>query len=128
MVEAFGKHWGNHSHFKVGSVDRSGFPTFAINHFNGPVTYLAEGFLERYLETLIPDFVSLCRGNTTCFEAAAGGEGSGSIVNPFIRRLFSGKAIATQLHPRNEDAIVAAQLPVQQGSPCVTLRLDRSSG
>ena len=24
MVEAFGKRWGNHSPFKVGSVDRSG--------------------------------------------------------------------------------------------------------
>ena len=25
MVEAFGKRWGNHPSFKVGSVDRSGF-------------------------------------------------------------------------------------------------------
>ena len=112
MVEAFGKRWGNHSSFKVGSVDRSGFPTFTINHFNGPVTYSAEGFLDRNLDSLSPDFVSLLRGNTTGYEATAGGEGSGSI-NPFVRGLFSGKAIATQMHPRNEETIVAAQQPVK---------------
>jgi hypothetical protein len=64
MVEAFGKRWANHSSFKVGSVDRSGFPTFTINHFNGPVTYSSEGFLERNLDALNPDFVSLLRGST----------------------------------------------------------------
>jgi chitin synthase len=45
MVEAFGKRWGNHS-FKVGSVDRPGFPTFTVNHFNGPAAYSAKGFLD----------------------------------------------------------------------------------
>lgn len=112
MIEAFGKRWGNHSSFKVGSVDRSGFPTFTINHFNGPVAYSSDGFLERNLEALNPDFVSLLRGTTSGAETAAGGEGSGSI-NPFVRGLFSGKAIATQMHPRNEDTIVAAQQPVK---------------
>ncbi|KAI9438359.1 glycosyltransferase family 2 protein [Lactarius indigo] len=109
MVEAFGKRWANHSSFKVGSVDRSGFPTFTISHFNGPVTYSSEGFLERNLDALNPDFVSLLRGTT---QAADAGEGSGS-NNPFVRGLFSGKAIATQMHPRNEDTIVAAQQPVK---------------
>jgi chitin synthase len=59
MVKAFGKRWGNHPSFKVGSVHRSGFPTFTINHFNGPVTYSAEGFLNQNLDSLSPDFVSL---------------------------------------------------------------------
>jgi len=40
--------------------------------------------------------------------AADGSEGSGTI-NPFVKGLFSAKAIATQAHPRNEDTIVAAQ-------------------
>jgi chitin synthase len=106
MVEAFAKRWGNHSSFKAGAVDRSGFPTFTIHHFNGPVTYSSEGFLERNLDALNPDFVSLLRG------AADGSEGSGSI-NPFVKGLFSAKAIATQAHPRNEDTIVAAQQPVK---------------
>ena len=59
MVEVFGKRWGNHLSFKVGSVDRSGFPTFTINHFNGPVTYSSESSLDRNLDSLNPDFVSL---------------------------------------------------------------------
>lgn len=106
MVEAFGKRWGNHSSFKTGAIDRSGFPTFTVNHFNGPVTYSSENFLERNLDSLNPDFVSLLRGQ------ADGADGSGS-NNPFVRGLFSGKAIATQAHPRNEDTIVSAQQPVK---------------
>src|SRR3984957_17144491 len=95
MVEAFGKRWANHSSFKTGAVDRSGFPTFTMNHFNGAVTYSSEGFLERNLDALNPDFVSLLRG------AADGSDGSGSI-NPLVKGLFSGKAIAPQAHPRTE--------------------------
>lgn len=109
MVEAFGKRWGNHSSFKVGPIDRAGFPTFTINHFNGAVTYSSEGFLERNLDALNPDFVSLLRGANSMSDSV-GGVGS---VNPFIKGLFSGKAIATQVHPKNEDTIVAAQQPVK---------------
>ncbi|KAF8870157.1 P-loop containing nucleoside triphosphate hydrolase protein [Infundibulicybe gibba] len=106
MVEAFQKCWGNHSSFKAGTVDRSGFPTFTVSHFNGPVTYSSESFLDRNLDALNPDFVSLLRG------AADGLEGTGS-NNPFMKGLFSAKAIATQAHPRNEDAIVAAQQAIK---------------
>ena len=42
-------------------------------------------------------------------------EGTGSI-NPFVKGLFLGKAIATQAHPKSEDTIIAAQQPVK---PCV---------
>ena len=108
MVEAFGKRWGNHSSFKVGGMDRSGFPTFTVNHYNGPVTYSSEGFLERNLDSLNPDFVSLLRGSLSGDAI----EGSGS-ANPFIRSLFSNDAIATQAHPRSEDTIVAASQPVK---------------
>ncbi|KAF9531219.1 glycosyltransferase family 2 protein [Crepidotus variabilis] len=106
MVEAFSKRWGNHTSFKSGSADRSGFPTFTVNHFNGSVTYSSEGFLDRNLDAINPDFVSLLRG------AQDGLEGTGSI-NPFVKGLFSAKAIATQAHPRNEDTIVAAQQGVK---------------
>ena len=114
MVEAFGKRWGNHSSFKIGTMDRSGFPTFTVNHFNGPVTYSAENFLERNSDALNPDFVSLLRGSSLegPQNIAVGSELAGSI-NPFVRGLFSGKAIATQAHPRHEDTIVAAQQPVK---------------
>ena len=106
MVEAFSKRWGNHSSFKTGTADRSGYPSFTISHFNGAVTYSAEGFLDRNLDAINPDFVSLLRG------AADGLEGTGSI-NPFVKGLFSAKAIATQAHPRNEDTIVSAQQAVK---------------
>ncbi|KAF9001145.1 glycosyltransferase family 2 protein [Cyathus striatus] len=107
MIEAFQKRWGNHSSFKSGGMDRSGFPTFTINHYNGGVTYSAENFLEKNLDAVNPDFVSLLRG---ALDGAPGHEGGGSI-NP--------KAIATQAHPRNEDTIVSAQ---QVAKPCNTIK------
>jgi chitin synthase len=64
------------------------------------------------MDALNPDFVSLLRGASNSLADASGVEGSGSI-NPFVKGLFSGKAIATQAHPRNEDTIVAAQQPVK---------------
>ncbi|KAF8433780.1 P-loop containing nucleoside triphosphate hydrolase protein [Boletus edulis BED1] len=87
MVEAFGKRWGNHSSFKVGPVDQSGSPTF----------------LERTLDFLNPDSISLLRGSLAGVGPA----------NPFVKGLFSAKAIATQVHPKNEDTIVSAQQPVK---------------
>ncbi|KAI8989101.1 glycosyltransferase family 2 protein [Trametes punicea] len=112
MVEAFVKRWGNHSSFKAGGMDRQGFPTFTINHYSGPVTYSANGFLEKNLDAINPDFVSLLRGSSAGTGDAPAADGSGS-MNPFVRGLFSAKAIATQAHPRNEDTIVAAQQPVK---------------
>ncbi|GJE86394.1 Myosin domain-containing chitin synthase 8 [Phanerochaete sordida] len=110
MVEAFNKRWGNHSSFKVGSADRSGFPTFTVNHFNGPVTYSAEGFLEKNQDMMSPDFVQLLRGTSTTETPATDGSGS---INPFVRALFTSKAVATQVHPKNEETIISAQQPVK---------------
>ncbi|KAJ7164534.1 glycosyltransferase family 2 protein [Mycena filopes] len=104
MVEAFAKRWGNHSSFKSQAGPS---PSFTISHFNGPVTYAADGFLARNLDALNPDFVSLLRGEG---EGIASSSGSN---NPFVKSLFSARAIATQAHPRNEDTIVAAQQPVK---------------
>jgi chitin synthase len=70
MVEAFQKRWGNHSSFKAGVG--AGAPTFTISHFNGPVTYSADGFLTRNLDAPNPDFVSLLRGE---------GDGAGQILH-----------------------------------------------
>ncbi|KAJ7437700.1 P-loop containing nucleoside triphosphate hydrolase protein [Mycena latifolia] len=99
MVQAFTKRWGNHSSFKMGGgLEHAGFPTFTIGHLNGPVTNSTEGFLARNQDALKPDFVSLLRSS-----------GEGGLVNPFVQ----GRAIATQVHPRNEDMIVAVQQPVK---------------
>ncbi|KAF5366143.1 hypothetical protein D9757_010944 [Collybiopsis confluens] len=105
MIEAFQKRWGNHTSFKTGNIDRSGYPTFTVSHFNGPVTYSSENFIERNQDELNSDFVNLLRGVEDM-------DASGSI-NPFVKGLFSGKQIATTVHPRNEDTVVAAQQTVK---------------
>jgi chitin synthase len=134
MVEAFQKRWGNHSSFKTtgvvdivgagkagGAVHSSGVgASFTVSHFHGGVTYDAEGFLEKNLDSVNPDFVSLIRGTNpgeasahvhhTAQQAAQEGFGS---INPFVKALFSSKAIATQAHPRHEETIVAAQQAVK---------------
>ncbi|KIK16151.1 hypothetical protein PISMIDRAFT_16019 [Pisolithus microcarpus 441] len=85
MVEAFAKRSGNHSSFKLGGgLDRSGFLTFTICLFNGPVTYSSEVFLEHNLDALNSDFVALLRGTAVGTGIADGGEGAGSI-NPFVQ-------------------------------------------
>ncbi|KAI6142427.1 hypothetical protein BKA82DRAFT_28307 [Pisolithus tinctorius] len=113
MVEAFAKQWGNHSSFKLGGgLDRSGFPPFTIYYFNGLVTYSSKAFLEHNLDALNPDCIALLRSMTISPGLGDGAEGVGSI-NPFIKGLFLGKAIATQTHPKSENMIVAAQQPVK---------------
>ena len=112
MAEAFGKCWGNHSSFKVGLMDQSGYSTFAVRHFNGPVTYSSENVLKCNLNTLNPNFISLLHGSNSGATDTVGAEESGSI-NPFVKGLFSAKAIVMQAHLRNEDTIVTAQQPMK---------------
>ncbi|RXW18316.1 hypothetical protein EST38_g7538 [Candolleomyces aberdarensis] len=131
MVEAFQKRWGNHTSFKTsGTIDTSSpnnhatglGASFTISHFNGPVTYLAEHFLQKNLDAVNGDFVSLLRGTadpssvhhhtaSRMDPATAAAEGYGSI-NPFVKGLFSSGAVKTEAHPRNEDTIVSAQQSV----------------
>jgi len=106
MVEAFTKRWGNHTSYKAGGMDHAGFPTFTINHYNGPVSYSSESFLEKNTDALNPDFVSLLR-------SGSGVDGMTGSTNPFIQNLFSNKSIATEAHPRNDETLVAAHQPVK---------------
>ncbi|KAI8336402.1 chitin synthase [Choanephora cucurbitarum] len=68
---------------------------FGINHFSGVVHYTVESFLEKNLDDLSPDFVSLLRDNST---------------NAFVSGLFEGTAMATESHPKDDRTIVKAQL------------------
>ncbi|KAG6379687.1 P-loop containing nucleoside triphosphate hydrolase protein [Boletus reticuloceps] len=110
MVEAFGKRWGNHSlaSFKVGAIDRSGFPTFTVNHFNGPVTNSSEGSLARNLYSLNPDFVLLLRGSSVGTSDDGTDGAAGGSINPAVEGLISSKVIAAQAHP-----IVSVRQPVK---------------
>lgn len=115
MVEAFGKRWGNHPNFKAGATERTGFASFTVSHFHGPVSYSSEHWLERNAEIVNPDFVSLLRGSA---EGNAEGEPGppqaqpGSSL-PFVRNLFKTAALRTQTHPRNDKTVVAAQQSVK---------------
>ncbi|TFK68107.1 hypothetical protein BDN72DRAFT_879221 [Pluteus cervinus] len=127
MVEAIQKRWGNHSLFKAylpepepDSKDQTastGTPaTFTVTHFNGPVTYSAQSFLERNLNAVNPNFVSLLWGSHSSKTGAGrghsrsgGGNGEGGSTNPFIRALFSKDLVNMQLLDRDEDIVVGAQ-------------------
>ncbi|KAF9233120.1 P-loop containing nucleoside triphosphate hydrolase protein [Melanogaster broomeanus] len=56
-----------------------------VEAFASPVAYTVEGFLDRNLDALNPDFVSLLRGSST--NVSDGAEGAGSI-NPFVKDLW----------------------------------------
>lgn len=83
--------YGSHSSFA-----KSGHAySFGINHFSGSVHYTVESFLEKNLDDLSPDFVSLLRDNST---------------NTFVSTLFESSAMATESHPKDDRTIVKAQL------------------
>ncbi|KAF8119490.1 P-loop containing nucleoside triphosphate hydrolase protein [Boletus edulis] len=92
MVEAFGKRWGNHSSFKVGPVDRSGSPAFT-------------GFLERNLDSLNPDFVSLLRGSLAGATIVSAQQPVKPMRTPSTRRKGTVKRMATL----REDSAVEEQ-------------------
>jgi myosin heavy subunit len=70
MVEAFAKRWGNHSSFKVGTLDRSGSSTFTISHFNGPVTYSSWSTKITHIEDCVQIFKAVQEelSQQQCFE------------------------------------------------------------
>ena len=111
MAEALAKRWGHHPSFKAGAVDRTGYPTFTVNHYTGPVTYSSENFLEKNADAVNPDFVALLRGPAQ--GASAAGAAFPGSTNTFIRDLFNTRAIATQVHPRDQETVVAAQQSVK---------------
>ncbi|CAG8691308.1 9178_t:CDS:2, partial [Scutellospora calospora] len=70
---------------------------FGINHFAGLVIYEIDKFIEKNIDNLSPDFIGLFKETN----------------NTFIRKLFSGPALAIENHPKNEKTVVAAQLPTK---------------
>jgi chitin synthase len=77
----------------IGAIDHSRYPMFTVNHFNGPMTYSPEGFLDHNLGSLNPVYISLLRGSIVGMADSAEGAGP---TNPFVKGLFSGKGIATK--------------------------------
>ncbi|KAI9503711.1 chitin synthase-domain-containing protein [Coemansia spiralis] len=75
--------------------------SFTVSHFWGDVSYDIEGFVDKNLDQLSSDFVAVFRGDGTT-------DSHGS-RNDFIAGLFTDKSVATEVHPRNEKAVVQAQ-------------------
>ena len=110
MLEAMSKRYNGHASFAVGNANRQGAAMFTVNHYSGSVSYTAESFLERNANETSADILRLLRGSSTGAHSYPSDQGSD---NPFIRSLFNNKSIATQVHPRNDETIVAVQQPVR---------------
>ncbi|RIB29616.1 glycosyltransferase family 2 protein [Gigaspora rosea] len=104
MLDSFNKKYSEHQSFIPTGKSLNSLPTFGIRHFAGQVTYDSSGFLEKNVDNLSADFVSL-------FRSREGGTASSG--NQFIAGLFTDKAVATESHPKNDDTIVAAQQSVK---------------
>ncbi|KAI8141545.1 chitin synthase [Fennellomyces sp. T-0311] len=85
------RQYGQHSSFAKTTQTYS----FGINHFSGTVHYSVDGFVEKNLNSLSPDFVTLLRDNSS---------------NAFVANLFQSSAMATESHPKDQRTIVKAQL------------------
>lgn len=91
MLANLQRQFAGHSSFSKSTQTYS----FGINHFSGTVHYTVDGFVEKNLNTLSPDFVTLLRDNSS---------------NAFVATLFSSTAMATESHPKDGRTIVKAQL------------------
>ncbi|KAJ2614266.1 hypothetical protein H4S08_001792 [Coemansia sp. RSA 1365] len=105
LLSSFNKHnsgkVGDKNEFYEMIDSKNEMNSFTVTHFWGPVTYDIEGFVDKNLDQLSSDFVAVFRGDGTS-------ENHGS-RNEFIVGLFTDKSIATEVHPRNEKAVVKAQ-------------------
>ncbi|CAJ0748610.1 1733_t:CDS:2, partial [Entrophospora sp. SA101] len=97
------KKYSKHNSYTATAKSLNALPRFGIQHYTSQVTYDITGFMEKNLDNLSGDFVSLFRGN---------GEAPPS-YNSFIVGLFTDKSVATESHPQNDNTIVAAQQSVK---------------
>ncbi|KAI9499463.1 chitin synthase-domain-containing protein [Zychaea mexicana] len=106
LVDSLIKYNSNSAYFSSSNAPGSQQRQFAIQHFQGNVTYDPNGFLEANSDQVLVDFVSLFRG----------GPGMPASWNAFLVELWD-KNLATQSHPKDQDAVVSAQQkPMRQPS------------
>ncbi|KAJ1797841.1 hypothetical protein LPJ59_002878 [Coemansia sp. RSA 2399] len=94
---------GDANPYYAPSESKNEMNSFAVSHFWGSVTYTIDDFVEKNLDQLGSDFVSVFRGD--------GSAGNPGTDNSFVGGLFSSKTIATEMHPKDAKAIVQAQAP-----------------
>lgn len=77
--------------------------TFSVKHHFGTVEYDSANIITDNLDTLHPDFVSLCKGDTV--------KNIRESDDPLVRELFSEKLVSTRKHWRNSKIVVGASSP-----------------
>ncbi|KAJ2887439.1 hypothetical protein IWW38_005142, partial [Coemansia aciculifera] len=94
---------GDANPFYSPSESKNEMNSFTVAHFWGSVSYSVDDFVEKNLDQLSSDFVAVFRGDGS---AEAPGTNNG-----FVAGLFSNKTLATEVHPKDEKAVVQAQAP-----------------
>ncbi|KAK4049686.1 hypothetical protein OIV83_003961 [Microbotryomycetes sp. JL201] len=104
LLRGMKEHFGVHTSFMATPGGPGAKSAFGVRHWMGPVTYDGNGFVERDLDAIDPEFVVLLQ----------------SSADPFVAKLWSGPSLAAEAHPLDESIIVAAQVssqPLRRISP-----------
>lgn len=104
LLRGMKDHFGTHTAFIPTPGGPGARSAFGVSHYGGSVTYDGNTFIEQDLDALDPEFVALLRASN----------------DGFIAKLFSGPSLAAEVHPLDENIIVAAQVssqPLRRASP-----------
>ncbi|KAI9318939.1 chitin synthase-domain-containing protein [Dichotomocladium elegans] len=108
MIDAIIKYNSGNPCFSVGTQPGSQQRLFTIQHFGGKVSYDPTGFIVANQNQLSVDFISLFRG----------GAGMQPSWNSFLVNLWEtgngNNLLATESHPRTQDALISAQQQVSR--------------
>lgn len=104
LLRGMREHFSSHAAFISTPGGPGAKSAFGIQHFAGSVTYDSNRFVEIDSDALDPDFVAVLRAST----------------DGFVGKLFSGPSLAAEVHPLDDNTIVAAQIsssPLRRPSP-----------
>ncbi|KZS98103.1 glycosyltransferase family 2 protein [Sistotremastrum niveocremeum HHB9708] len=107
LVSKFGTHASFITSPGLGNPSQTGMndkSLFGINHYAGPCAYDASHFIEKDADMLDPAFVTILRQST----------------ESFIAKLVSGPSLAAEVHSKDENTLVQAQVssrPLRNPSP-----------
>ncbi|KAM0787039.1 hypothetical protein ACM66B_006305 [Microbotryomycetes sp. NB124-2] len=104
LLKGMKEHFSVHTSFMATPGGPGAKSAFGVKHWMGPVTYDGDGFVERDLDAIDPEFVVLLQGS----------------ADAFVAKLWSGPSLAAEAHPLDESIIVAAQVssqPLRRISP-----------
>ncbi|GAA5996871.1 uncharacterized protein JCM10292_006053 [Rhodotorula paludigena] len=105
LVTGMRDHFSTHGSFVPHPGGPGARTSFAVTHYGQQtVAYDAHRFVETDADALDPDFVALLRNSS----------------DAFVAKLVSGPSLAAEVHPLDDNTIVAAQvssMPLRQPSP-----------